>query len=293
MHSELAAEKLLIISKKIGDEGGHFRYVLDEILNYLHQISINQTLLGTHQLISSTPAIDALSKLFTAEDAQLFYQIALKGTQEMSLAPTMAIGFEMTLLRMYTFKPSIQTISPSLAYRQKETTEPTELNITGTPKVSPEAPLSSPSETTTPIDVSIEIEPIIPAQDATAWADVLSKLNLQGLALSATENAEFISKSSGLVVLRVAKGHLSLFTPSVLGRIEQGLSNYYNEKISISLNSDQMISSSPLIQKQTIQKKQLENAEAVLKNDPFFQQLQQEFSAELVKNSISLLKDGL
>ena len=133
----------------------------------------------------------------------------------------------------------------------------------------------------------------VTSQDTTAWSDILSRLALQGLALSAAENAEFISKSDGLVVLRVSKGHQSLFTPSVLSRIEQGLSKYYNEKISLNLNTEQLVSSTPLIQKQTIQKQQLENAEAALQNDPFFQQLQNEFSAEVVKNSISLLKDGL
>ena len=78
-----------------------------------------------------------------------------------------------------------------------------------------------------------------------------------------------------------------------MSRIEQSLSNYYNEKIKLSLNSDQLVSSSPLLQKQVTQKIQHQNAESALQNDPFFQQLQQEFSAELVKNSISLLKDSL
>ena len=290
--AELDAQKLLVISKQIGEEGGHFRYVLDEILGYLHQISVTQTIPGNHPLISSSSSIQALSTRFTAEDAQLFYQIALKGSQEISIAPTMAIGFEMTLLRMYTFKPSAPATPPSFAYQKKITNEPNEMRISPAPEVlSPKIPVSLPEET--PVPASRATENLVASQDTTAWPDILSQLALQGLALSAAENAEFISKSNGLVVLRVSKGHQSLFTPSVLSRIEQGLSKYYNEKISLNLNTDQMVSSTPLIQKQTIQKQQIENAEAALQNDPFFQQLQNEFSAEVVKNSISLLKDGL
>ena len=41
------------------------------------------------------------------------------------------------------------------------------------------------------------------------------------------------------------------------------------------------------------QQKNHVNAEAALQNDTFFQQLQKEFSAELVKNSIVSLKDDL
>jgi len=288
--AELAPEKLLIISRKIADEGGHFRYVLDEILGYLHQISISQNIPGAHHLISPTPEITALSTRFTPEDSQLFYQIGLKGTQEMPLAPTMAIGFEMTMLRMYTFRPSPQTCLPALAYRNTTEAEPTDTGVNLVDVVE-----ENKETLAVEIHTAVAVDSTEPSQETTTtiWADVLMKLNLNGLALSAAENAEFISKSGGLVVLRVEKGHQSVFTPSVIGRIEQGLSNYYSEKISLSLNSDQLVSSTPLLQKQITQKKQHHNAEVALQNDPFFQQLQQEFSAELVKNSISLVKDDL
>ena len=284
--AELAPDKILAISRKIADEGGHFRYVLDEILGYLHQISIHQSIPGSQHLINPTKEIIELSAQFTPEDTQLFYQIALKSTQEISLAPTMAIGFDMTMLRMYTFKPSPQIALPPLAYQKMAPSLPTE-----TP-----APLKEEEEKREPQPVVVKppAESSIKEENQTTiWADILVKLNLHGLALSAAENAEFISKTDGLVVLRVAKGHQSVFTPSVLSRIEQALSNYYNEKISLSLNSDQLVSSTPLLQKQVIQKQQQENAETALQNDPFFQQLQQEFSAELVKNSIALKKDVL
>lgn len=283
--AELAPEKLLAISKKIADEGGHFRYVLDELLCYLHQISVNQNVVDPHQLINPYPEVAALSLKLTAEDAQLFYQIGLKGTQEMPLAPTMAIGFEMTLLRMYTFKPSPHTPTPSLDYK----------NAAQAKSVPISSNLPSHSlhqNSAAPPSLSVAETPDL-SQETPIWADILAQLNLHGLALSAAENAELISKTKGCVILRVEKGHQSIFTPTVLSRIEQGLSAYYNEKISLTLNSDQVVSSSPLLHKQMVQKEQHLNAEAALQNDPFFQQLQQEFSAELVKNSISLLKDSL
>ena len=314
---EIAPEKLLTISKKIAEEGGHFRYVLNEILSYLHQISINQNIAGIHELISSSSEITALSTKFTPEDAQLFYQIGIKGTQEMPLAPTMAIGFEMTLLRMYTFKPSQQTTPPPLAYKIVGKTallegplcltqEPAATSDDITPALIPTTLLSDNltpiTKTEDALEIPVNIAPLLaktvfvpPAsnnQNSPTWNDILSRLNLHGLALSAAEHAEFISKSHSSVVLRVEKGHQSVFTSSVISRIEQGLTNYYAEKITLSLNSDQKVSSSPILQKQEAQKKQHEDAEAVLQNDPFFQKLQHEFSAELVKNSISS-KDSL
>ena len=45
-------------------------------------------------------------ELITAEDAQLFYQIAIKGRDELGLAPDPRTGLEMTLLRMLAFRPA-------------------------------------------------------------------------------------------------------------------------------------------------------------------------------------------
>lgn len=319
--AELAPEKLLAISKKIAEEGAHFRYVLDEMLSYLHQISINLSIEGTHQLISPAPEITELSTQFTPEDTQLFYQIGLKGLHDMTLAPTVAIGFEMTLLRMYTFKPATKIKLPPLAYKAVDATKscPSENIIVDNeqqPVVATKIEVQAQenimitpvvAETNCPVDNRVEISDDILEQSNTSalplvtqntveqvpqrenlnWVEILSRLKLQGLALSAAEHAELISKSEGSVVLRVAKGHQSVFTSAVLNRIELALTNYYGENIKLSLNSEQHVLSSPMQQRQVIQKKQHEDAEAALQNDPFFQQLQQEFSAELVKNSIS------
>lgn len=125
------------------------------------------------------------------------------------------------------------------------------------------------------------------------WITILPQLKLSGLALNAAENAEFVSKADANVVLRVAKGHQSVFTTAVISRIEQGLTNYYKEVVKLKLKTDDMVLSSPAQQRNNAQKKMHEHAEAALQRDPFFQQLQQEFSAELVRNSIAPLKDDL
>jgi len=51
---------------------------------------------------------DELRRLAAAilpEDAQLYYQIALHGRRDLSMAPEPRVGFEMTLLRMWRSSP--------------------------------------------------------------------------------------------------------------------------------------------------------------------------------------------
>ena len=47
-----------------------------------------------------------IAKSITAEDAQLFYQVALNGKRDIGLAPDPRSGFEMILLRMLAFRPA-------------------------------------------------------------------------------------------------------------------------------------------------------------------------------------------
>ena len=312
--SEHDPHQLIQISRKIAQEGGYFQYTLEEMLSYLHQITINQHLDRQNPLISSMPEIQVLSTQFTKEDAQLFYQIGIKGTEEMHLAPTLAIGFEMTLLRMYTFQPGkVSTLPPLMhetapviiaATKVHETLQSCAIEPLLTPALTPVRAPNVSTHTSPDMAVKTTSHPIttpaiitlegsqIPLAGAT-WSEIVTQLTLTGFASNAVEYAELIDKSVGNVILRVATGHLSLFTPSVTSRIEAALSLYYKEKIKLTLNSESETLATPAQQKKTIQAHQQHETLTALQEDSFFQHLKQEFSAELVKNSIDSLKDPL
>ncbi|KTD04531.1 DNA polymerase III subunit gamma/tau [Fluoribacter gormanii] len=295
--AEQNAAAVLKISQSISIEGGHFQYVLDELLNYLHQIAVYQAIGDNNPLISLPSQIKPLAQHISPEDTQLFYQIGLKGREEIHLAPTLVIGFNMTVLRMLTFRPAPKEALPLLA--SYKTLLPSEqqqsvLSLQEIPEQAPEMQAQVLSNTTVNLDDERQEEqPQVINQEASDWASIIPHLKLTGLALNAAENAELLAKDGREVTLRVAKGHQSLFTPTILSRIETALSQYYQNQVKITLNSDESVQCSPAQQKeQATQQKQLK-AEAALKNDPMFQQIQQEFSAELVKNSIVPLKDDL
>jgi DNA polymerase-3 subunit gamma/tau len=213
----------------------------------------------------------------------------------MHLAPSHAIAFDMMLLRMYTFIPAKRVNPPVLAYEEVATVEIAALSgeehpqaaliETATPCITTELPC--PPSSVEPL--ALKSHEIL----TTEWSGLLSKLNLTGLTLSAAENAEFIGKKEHQVHLRIEKGHKSVFTPAVVKRIEQALSNQYQEPIQIVLECTLSQASTPAVAKRMTQESKHQLAEAALQTDPFFQQLQQEFSAELVKSSIVPLEDSL
>jgi len=294
-------DELITISKKIAAEGGNFHYVLDELLSHLHQITLSQHLPDNNSLIAPTAEIHALGMQFTPEDIQLFYQIGLKGRDEIHLAPTLAIGFEMTLLRMYTFKPAPKSPIPTLSYQTEPKTTstdsptqavsvPTQTQADNLNQTPPPPEMLSPPHASQP--AAVDAGQVIMARQE-SWSQILPQLKLSGLALNAAENAELVSKTGAALILRINKGHQSVFTKPVVGRIEQALTAYYKEPVKLTLQCDEQLQSSPAQQKQIRHEKQQQDAESALQNDPFFQQLQQTFSAELVKNSITPLKNDL
>ena len=300
--AEQNALMLLTLSQQISIEGGHFQYVLDELLNYFHQITIYQNIGDHNPLISPPEAVKSLAKQFSAEDIQLFYQFGLKGCEEIHLAPTLAIGFNMTILRMLTFRPAPRATIPPLALPLDQPASQPLINVINeTPQSKPVVEEIVPIVTTpttsinqqnpTAIADNIEQRPVL--NETNDWSAIIQTLNLTGLTFTAIENAEFISKDGRDLTLRVARGHQSLFTPTIMARIETALAGYYQSPVKIILNSDEMVQSSPAQQKERATQQKQQKAEAALQNDPLFQQIQQEFSAELVKNSIVPLKDDL
>ena len=291
---KLAPHTMLTISKKIAMEGGPFHYVLDELLHYLHQISICQNVINSDEFLINSSEIQVLANQFSPEDTQLFYQICIKNQEDMHLAPSPAIAFDMMLLRMYAFKPVNLAKSPLLASDLKRTidntthigdsSEPSESYISENLILSGEILdkfKSNPPQLTVTETVNLE------------WSTLLSQLNLTGLALSAAENSELVEKNNYLITLRVEKGYSSVFTPSVIVRLEQALANHYHEPIKITLLHNELLTQTPATAKRVAKENQHQIAEAALQDDPFFLQLKQEFSAEVVKTSIAALKDSL
>lgn len=280
----LSQQNIVLIHQtiqQIAVEGGHFNYVLEEMLNYLHQIAVHQSLIKEQQDKITSQAIQILASAFIPEDCQLFYQIGIKGMEEMHLAPTLAIGFTMILLRMFTFRP---TAAPA---HFNSTPPPSAVRTVAEPII--QQMNSAENSEAKPKPLKIQASSV----SDISWAAVILELNLNGLALNAVQNAEFIGKNGKECSLRVAPGHSSLFTPSIQSRVETALAIYFQEKIKLLIYHEELHQASPAQQQQQSLLQDAQDAEFHLQKDPVVQQLQQDFSAELLKNSIISLKNGI
>ncbi|KAF1019555.1 MAG: DNA polymerase III subunit tau [Acinetobacter bereziniae] len=81
--------------------------VLDQFISTLHELAMLQYLpdLSLKYSAEINQKIMQLSQIISAQDLQLYYQIACKGRAELQLAVTQEQGFEMTVLRLVAFRP--------------------------------------------------------------------------------------------------------------------------------------------------------------------------------------------
>ncbi len=83
-----------------------FEGSLDELLSLIHRVAMAQAVPDAiDNSWGDAERVSDLAGNMTAEDAQLFYQMALNGKRDLPLAPDARKGFEMIMLRMLAFRP--------------------------------------------------------------------------------------------------------------------------------------------------------------------------------------------
>ncbi len=81
----------------------YYRF-LEDLIDAFHRLTMIQ--LSPEMGDDESLEMRELAQLFTPEDLQLFYQVALNGRKDLHNHPNAEVGFEMTLLRMVLFAPA-------------------------------------------------------------------------------------------------------------------------------------------------------------------------------------------
>jgi len=91
----------------MADSAVDFTVALDEVLMQLYYISLAQVSPSSIEAADVNQSeISELANKVSPESVQLFYQIGLIGKRDIALAPSLRVGFEMALLRMFAFEPA-------------------------------------------------------------------------------------------------------------------------------------------------------------------------------------------
>ncbi|WP_114327128.1 DNA polymerase III subunit gamma/tau [Candidatus Colwellia aromaticivorans] len=99
-------KSLMALTQKIASCAPSYSRLFAELIQLFHQIAILQ-IVDQHFDLSPEHAqlLKKFSQAMSPEDVQLYYQICVNGRKDLSYASDEQAAFDMTLLRMFAFKP--------------------------------------------------------------------------------------------------------------------------------------------------------------------------------------------
>ncbi len=297
-----------------------FEAALNDLAKLLHQVAIAQTVPDSISPdLPERETILQLAQTISAEHLQLYYQIALLGGRDISLAPDEYAGFTMSLLRMLAFSPA-----ESLSAQKKNSVNPTSLTVLPAPQstvnqipvrnaavalqekkqqlaasddvedsqietfpikveaVAIEAPFETSALTNDEYETPTSHEPS--AFDGN-WRMLIERHLKLGIARALAQNCEMLSYDANSITLRVAENQKHLVSATYQEKLSTAINNHFNQTIKLNFQID---SDANTPAKQQAEEKAViqSTAEEAIMNDAFVQALIQNLDAKIIPNSI-------
>jgi DNA polymerase-3 subunit gamma/tau len=295
----------------MGERSMSFSLALQDLASLLQKIASAQVV--PESVLDDWPEaaeIRRLASVFSKEEAQLFYQIAITSRPDLSLAPDEQTGFSMALLRMLAFRPGSAGSGPSQSAGGVSTAAAPTANTSkpaSKPAASSSAPAASASVATAApapkASTSAATSAAVPksTKSATAaappasasssdrpdWHSLMRALPVRGLVQQLahqTELQDWVDSPQG-VKATVITSLPQLASVDSVGRLSEALSVHYGKKVQIAIVEGAVEKTVAKIDAQ-VQSEKRQNAEERIAADPFVQQLEREFGAKVVSGSV-------
>jgi DNA polymerase-3 subunit gamma/tau len=100
------SQALMALSQQIASYAPSYPRLFAELIQLFHQIALIQIVEQSFDLPADLlQLLKKFSRAITAEDVQLYYQISINGRKDLPYASDEQAAFDMTLLRLFAFKP--------------------------------------------------------------------------------------------------------------------------------------------------------------------------------------------
>ena len=263
---------VLSIVDRMAEHAPDFEGSLDEMISLLHRVAVAQAVpdaLDNHW--GDAERVAALAAGLTAEDTQLFYQIALNGKRDVPLAPDPRIGFEMVLLRMIAFRPAV----PADAAFE--------------PPAQPEPPIAATGTTAQGVGTTVKkpvedhsLEGLTPE----SWPRLLERLGLLGIVYNIASHCLLRQRQDNRLFFLLDTDNSSLFNDGHRDKIRLALENYFGEPLQVFIDTGEPDLETPAMRQQRLAVERHREAVSEIENDPQLQQLISRFDGELDTASI-------
>ncbi|ROP25209.1 DNA polymerase III subunit gamma/tau [Vibrio crassostreae] len=132
--------------QSLAENGVEWDGLLNQLAAQLHRLAMFQALPSTlDKAQPDAEKLELLSKALSPQDIQLYYQIVLKGREDLPLSPTARVGIEMVVLRMLAFRPAEQAVATVISTQSTSPAPAAQAQSVAQP-VSQSAPMAAPRQ---------------------------------------------------------------------------------------------------------------------------------------------------
>jgi DNA polymerase-3 subunit gamma/tau len=273
--------------------------MLTEILSLLHHMALAKKVPeALDDFVSEREVLFELCEKVSSEDLHLFYQIALIGRRDLSLAPNARSGLEMILLRMLSFRPvAVKAINTGEIQTGAVKAGSSSSENTKTSIKAPKPDLSSASKKSPVKDVNEKQRMPTKNIDGSDWRKILQSLSINGMVRQLAANCMLQKINDNSVSLLLDAGFKQLRNVKAEKRLQQALSEYFNADIRLEINidpnsknaSDVANANKTETPAQSLTRESSERqqqAETAIEEDGFVQAMKKNFNAEVVPGSV-------
>ena len=301
------AKALLLQLKEVSQLSIDYMRLMDLILETIQHLAIAQ--ISPESLLDvdvKKEEIIALSDGLTLDEVQILYQIGLLAKRDMDLAPDIASGFEMALLRMLAFVPKEKNKE---VYKKKpinsevETIQGEEGSLKVNLKQGPESKISLEEEgsvedlesSVKKIDAieaeegSIEESDVVKTNiqiDLSNWNDTFKLLDLDLGTKQLASHCSFVRTDDSVIYLSMPEEKLELFSGKHRQKLQESISIFLGHDCNVFFESGEISNQSPNKIKAADKDKIKIEAENAIKEDPNIKILLDSLDGKIIDSSI-------
>ena len=249
---------------KITELNVEYEQVLKIIISVFHQISLHQQLQN-----SEDASIQQLAENLDPQIIQLHYEIALNALSKFHVHPHPKQALELCILRMLAFQPLSEGSTPKIEKKNSKLAakpiapSPNQAQAEETlrEKLKPEAPSIEDV-----IEEPVEESSNVPSElDMQSWNSIFNSLNLSMFVSQVFSEFEFVSFTDSTLTLKKSD---ELINPTEGLKTEflEAISSQLGQKISLVIESGEVIASPAAIKVETAQKQLNDDKDALLEN---------------------------
>ncbi|MCH2344972.1 MAG: DNA polymerase III subunit gamma/tau [Pseudomonadales bacterium] len=300
------AGEMINLVNLMAEKTPDFMHTLDSFLSLLHRVAIAQVLpKAIDNSYGDREQIEELASKFTGEDIQLYYQLGVKGRDDLTFTADTKSAFEMILLRMLVFSPEYVDTAQKLQLDEPGARG----TANGIKKKNLDlAHESEPSPAKAAFEKHVEA---LPSKNPThreqhgaaetpkqadknfnglnneGWLRDYSDLVVDGIAANVLANSQLNKIEGDTLHFLLDTKHSSVFNKELIPKLSRAVSDLYKRELNVIITIGELTKETPAElsqrQKQELHKKMVSEFEG----DKNVQELLRHFTGTVVEETIA------